>query len=184
MDVERKIKDLLSAVRVTTTPWEFVTSGGGELAIGTPVAKVSVAGTLGAIWIKYGKGGKPIRLTYGGLGGSIGLSLVPFPGNFSFSIPAMPSAGVIYKMPFAGKTLSESEFKGGLVMMELCGDLGPGLSGAVMFVGGNPYIAAAAGPLTVPALIATSNACVRFGGLTASLLPVNVSTTVYVGGIS
>jgi hypothetical protein len=183
MDVERKIRDLMSAVWVTKTPWEFVTSGGGELTVGTPVAKVSVAGTVGAIWIKYGGGGKPIRLTYGGLGGSVGLSLVPFPGNFSFSIPAMPSAGVIYKMPFAGKTLSQSEFKGGLVMMELCADLGPGASGAVMFVGGNPYLAAAAGPLSLPALIATSNACVRFGGLTATLLPVNASATVYQGAI-
>jgi hypothetical protein len=51
MDVERKIKDMLSAVRVTSTPWEFVTSGGGELMVGTPVARVSVAGTVGAIWI-------------------------------------------------------------------------------------------------------------------------------------
>lgn len=182
MDVERKITDLLQAIKVTATPWEFVTSGGGELTVGTPIAKLSVAGTAGALWLKYGKG-KPIRFTYGGAGGSVGLSLVPFPGNFSFSIPAMPSAGVVYKLPFAGKSLSESELRGTFVMMELCADLGPGLSGAVMFIGGNPYLAAMAGPLYIPALIASSNACVRFGGLTATLLPVNASVTAYIGAI-
>ena len=183
MDMVQRAKDLLTALRVTKSPWEFVTSAGGELTVGTPIAKLSVAGTAGAIWVKNGSTGKTIRLTYGGAGGSVGLSLVPFPGNFSFSIPQMPSAGTIYKLPFAGKTLSESELKGGFIMTELCADLGPGLSGALMFLGGNPYLAAAAGPLASVALIATANACVRFGGLTATLLPVNASATVYMGAI-
>jgi len=182
MDVQRKISDLLRAITVTATPWEFVTSGGAELMVGTPIVRLSVAGTAGALWLKYGTG-RPIRFTSGGAGGSVGLTLVPFPGNFSFSIPAMPSAGVVYKLPFAGKSLSQSELKGTFVMMELCADLGPGLSGAVMFMGGNPYLAAMAGPFFIPALIATSNACVRFGGLTATLLPVNASASAYVGAI-
>jgi len=95
----------------------------------------------------------------------------------------MPSAGVVYKLPFAGKSHSQSELKGVFVTLELCADLGPGLSGAVMFIGGNPYLAAMAGPLYLSALIATSNACVRFGGLTATLLPVNASASAYVGAI-
>jgi hypothetical protein len=182
MDIEQRFSDLLRAIRVTRTPWEFVTSGGGELTVGTPIARVSAAGTAGALWVKYGSS-KPIRLTYGGVGGSVGVSLVPFPANFSFSLPQMPNAGVIYKLPFAGKTLSESELKGLFVMIEICADWGAGLSGAVMFIGGSPQLASIAGPLFVPALIASSNACVRFGGLTATWLPLNASTSVYVGAI-
>lgn len=180
MDVENKIKDLLRTIQVARTPWQFVTSGGGELTVGTPIARLSVGATAGAMWIRYGSD-QPIRLNYGGVGGAVGLSLVPFPGNFSFSLPSMPNAGVIYKLPFAGKTLSKGELTGMFVMMEVCLDWGAGLSGTVMFIGGSPYLVSVPGPLALPALIATSNACVRFGGLTATVLPVNASVNAYLG---
>jgi hypothetical protein len=184
MDVEQTLKDMVAALRVVESPWRFVTSGGATLSVGTPIARVSVAATMGALWVAFGTA-NPIRLTYGGVGGSVGLSLVPFPGNFSFSIPAMPSAGVVYKLPFAGKSLSAGELKGQFLMFELAADWGPGASGALMFLGGNQTFASLVGPaLYIPALIATSSACVRFGGMTATLIPVNASATVYTGIIA
>ena len=138
MGIEKTATDWLKAARVTETPWQFVTSAGGELAVGTPIARLSVAGVVGALWVKYGRDGTTQRLTYGGVGASAGFSLVPFPANFSFSIPAMPSAGVIYKLPFAGKALSFNELRGPFVMMQVGVDWGPGVSGSVMFIGGNP----------------------------------------------
>jgi len=79
MDVENKIKDLLRTIQVTRTPWQFVTSGGGELTVGTPIARLSAGATAGAMWVRYGSE-QPVRLKYGGVGGAVGLSLVPFPG--------------------------------------------------------------------------------------------------------
>ena len=182
MKIKQALSRLARTLLVTKTPWEFVTCDGGELTVGTPIARVAVAGTMGAFWVREDSGA-PIRLIYGGAGGAVGLSLIPFPGNFSFSIPAMPSVGTIYRLPRAGKGLSLNELKGTFLMMELSADWGPGVSGALMFLGGAPQLAVLAGPFFVPALIATSKACVRFGGITATVLPVNAGATVYVGAI-
>jgi hypothetical protein len=139
------------------------------------------------MWVKRNSDTSESQLDFGGIGGSAGLSLIPFPGNFSFSLPQMPNAGTIYKLPFAGSgNLSLSDLKGSFVLLEIAGDAGPGLSGALMFLGGSTIIAsmvavATAGSMQIPALIATSNACVRFGGLTATLLPFNVGISLYVG---
>jgi hypothetical protein len=182
MDLEQTYRDMVSSFSVVESPWTFDTSAGAELVIGTPVARVAVAGTMGAIWVRYHGAGKSTRLTYGGAGASLGVSLVPFPGNFSFSIPQMPSGGMVYKLPFAGKTLSLSELRGVFLLFELAADWGPGASGAVMFIGGNPVLASLVGPgLYVLAMLATSKACVRFGGMTANALPVNASASVYTG---
>jgi len=60
-----------------------------------------------------------------------------------------------------------------------------------MFLGGNQRVASllAMAPVAgafvqLAALLTTSNACVRFGGMSASLLPANVGVTAYVGAIS
>ncbi len=72
--------------------------------------------------------------------------------------------------------------------MELAGDLGAGGSGTIMYLGGS-YLAgvlagaASFGALQIPAIIATSNACVRFGGLTATLIPANIGVSFYVGRV-
>lgn len=164
------------------SPWTFDTSAGAELMVGTPIARVAVGGTMGAIWVKYRGGGQSTRLTYGGAGGSLGASLIPFPGNFSFSIPQMPSGGVVYKLPSAGKTLSLSEMRGVFLLFELAADWGPGASGAVMFIGGNQVLASVVGPgMYVLAMLATSKACVRFGGMTATAVPFNAAASVYTG---
>jgi hypothetical protein len=64
----------------------------------------------------------------------------------------------------------------GFVLMTLAGDFGPGWSESLMFLGGSIPIASAIGAasmgfLQLPALLATSNACVRFAGMSATVLP-------------
>lgn len=167
--------------------WKFVTSAGASLSVGTPVAHLGINAEGGAIYLA--RGTERVRLMYGGVGGSVGLSLVPSPINFSFSMKQMPSTGVVYRLPFAGASLDRSELTGGCVMLEVAGDTGPGASGTMMFMGGNEFFALAAAALSagtgyLPALIASSNGVVFFGGMTATLLPFNVSATVYIGGIS
>lgn len=119
----------------------------------------------------------------------MGVSLVPTVADFAFSLPQMPSAGKIYKLPFAGRSLSLREMRGLFVMIDISGDVGPGGSGSVIFLGGS-YIAASvagvvsAGILQLPAILATCNAVVCFGGITASLIPVNASVNFYVGAVT
>lgn len=183
MDIEKTWQDICAAIdRYTHTPWKFVTSGSGTLSIGTPVVRLSLALTGGALWVS--NGGKPIALAYGGVGGSGSLSLVPFPAGFSFSIPAMPSSGTIYKLPFAGQSLCFNELRGCFLMAELGADAGAGRSTSLMFMGADPLVIGAL-PVQakIPALIATSNACVRFGGMYASALPFNASLSCYLGVI-
>jgi hypothetical protein len=186
MDFEKAFNEVVSNLVVRESDWKFVTSGGASLGVSTPWAKVGVNAGGGSLWVKRDADADATRLDFGGIGGSVGLSLVPTPANFSFSLPAMPSAGRIYKLPFAGWTLTKDELQGGFVMIELTGDFGPGGSAAVMFIGGSQALATAAGLTTggamqIPALIATSEACVAFGGMTATLIPANVGITMYVG---
>lgn len=188
--LETTLREVLSSgLKIFESDWSFVTSAGSALTVSTPIAKIGISAGGGALWVKNDSQQSPIRLEYGGIGGSAGLSLVPTPVNFSFSLPKMPSTGKIYKLPFAGFSLSLNEMKGGFLMFEIAGDFGPGLSGSAMFIGGNVAIATAVGmaspggALHIPALITTSKACVAFGGLTASLIPANVSVSIFAGGI-
>ncbi len=187
MGWQEEVNQIIEKMVIVESDWKFVTSGGGTLSVGTPIAKLSVAGTGGLIQVQRDVDRTPTQLNFGGLGGSVGLSLIPSPANFSFSIPAMPSAGRIYKLPMAGRSLSLREMKGAFVMFEAGADFGAGASGAFMFLGGNSFAAGMAGAispaLNLPTLIATSKACVRFGGMTATLLPANVGVTIYVGMI-
>lgn len=188
MGFEERFRSALARLRPVESDWKFKTSAGGDLTISTPIARVGVNATGGALWVQRDSDANPTTLRYGGIGGSLGVSLVPTPVNFSFSIPQFPSTGVIYKLPFAGRTLSLNELKGNFVMMELSGDLGPGGSGAIMFLGGSQIAsslagAVSAGSMAIPALIATSNGAVMFGGMTATVIPVNASVIFYVGAI-
>jgi hypothetical protein len=184
------LKTFISDLSVSESTWRFVTSAGGELSIGTPVVHVGANVTAGAIWLQDGAGGKPIRFTFGGVGGSASLNLVPFPANLSFSMPQMPSSGTVYKLPYAGGTLSESELRGAFVQIGIASDFGPGYGQSLMFMGGSASLAAILNMmpgvgmiLNLTALLATSNACVRFGGMSATLLPGNVGLAAYVGAI-
>ncbi len=188
MDFEKKFKQFMSSFNPVQTDWSFVTSANGALAVKTPIVNVGANATGGAIWIKNESNGSTHSLKYGGVGGSVGLSLVPTVIDFAFSIPQMPSAGKIYKLPFAGRSLSLREMKGLFVMLDISGDVGPGGSGSVIFLGGS-YIASSvaglvsAGTMQIPALLATCNAAVCFGGLTASVIPVNASINIYLGAV-
>jgi hypothetical protein len=181
---------LLSSLTITESSWRFVTSAGGELSIGTPIVHVGFNVGSGALWLRDRAASAPINLTFGGVGGSASLNLVPFPANFSFSMPQMPSAGTVYKLPWAGEELSADELKGAFVQFAIAGDFGPGYGQALMFLGGSTRLAAfaalrpgAGSFLQLAAVLATSNACVRFGGMSATLLPGKVGFTAYIGAI-
>lgn len=188
MGFKEDFKSFIENLAPVRSEWEFVTSANGSLVIETPIVHVGVNATGGGLWIKNSRNNTTATLKYGGIGGSVGVGLVPCPFDFSFSIPQMPSAGVIYKLPYAGRSLSLNEMKGPFVMLEVSGDVGAGLSGALMFLGGSTFWSSVAGTvsggaLQIPALLATSCACVRFGGLTASLIPVSAGINLYVGGV-
>lgn len=189
MDFEEKFKQFMASLNPVQTNWTFVTSANGALAVKTPIVNVGANATGGAIWVKDEANGSTHSLKYGGVGGSVGVSLVPTPVDFAFSIPQFPSAGRIYKLPFAGRSLSLREMKGLFVMLDISGDVGPGGSGSIIFLGGSWLASSIAGALSagflqMPALLATCNAVVCFGGLTASVIPVNASVTVYLGGVA
>jgi hypothetical protein len=181
-----RIKSYLECLTIRESNWKFETSAGGELSIGTPTVHVGVNFTLGALWLKEGEKGKPIKFGYGGAGGSFSFYLIPFPGNFSFSMPQMPSYGTVYQLPYAGKTLSKKELTGPFVLITGAADVGVGWGESVMFVGGSAGIAGAFGVATsgigyLAALLATSNACVRFHGMGVTVLPYNIGVNAYIG---
>ena len=182
MTVEATLKRLVGGFG--HSGWKFVTSTGVSVALGTPIVHIGINGEGGAVYLSRGR--ERVRLLYGGFGGSVALALVPTVVNLSFSMVQMPSAGVVYRLPYAGRSVERRELSGGCVLLEIAGDTGPGASGTMMFLGGNQLFAITAGALTqtmgyLPALLATCNAVAFFGGMTATLLPVNVAATVYIG---
>jgi len=139
---------------------------------------VGVNATGGVIYLKRDSDESQSSLYYGGLGGSLGVGFIPFPGDLSFSLPQMPNAGVVYTLPRSGGSLTLSDFKGLCLTLELEGHFGPGAGGSMMFMGASEMLAAALGPsLLVPVILATAKACVSFGGMTAGLIPGNASIT-------
>lgn len=171
---------------IQESSWQFVTSTGAELSFATPILRVGANATVGALWLKEGETGPITKLRFAGVGGGLSLALISFPVNLSFSIPQMPSAGTVYQLPFAGRTLSLGELKGPFVLLGAAADAGAGWGQSLMFLGGSMNIAAAAalvggGGLHVAALLATSNACVRFGGMSSTVLPFNVGLCAYLG---
>ena len=185
MSVQSVLENLLKSL-VGPSGWRFETSGGGSVTVGTPVAHLGINAEGGAIYLFRDR--EHVRLIYGGVGCSAGLSLVPSPVNFSFAMTQMPSAGVVYRLPLAGRMLDRSELSGGCVFFDVSADGGPGASGSMMFIGGSTLFASAASALSggmgyLPALIASSNGVVFFGGMTATLLPFNASASVYIGAI-
>ncbi len=123
----------------------------------------------------------------------MGLSAVPTPINFTYAMPEMPSAGKVYSLPAAGFSLTEGELRGVMVLLEASGDIGPALGGSMMFLGGDPSLAALLLAMTSPmgpavsvtsalmSLLASSEACVCFGGMAHTLIPFNLSLTVSIG---
>lgn len=183
-----KLNSLLAGLTVWESSWSFVTSGGAELTIGTSTVHVGINGTAGSLWLRDETSGVTEKLSYGGLGGSFGLTMVTIPVNASFSIPDMPSSGTVYKLPFAGGKLTVDELKGAFLLITAAGDFGAGWGNSVMFLGGSQTIVAAAamvgaGILQLPALVASSKACVRFEGMSATVVPGNVGVAGYVGYI-
>lgn len=182
MDWQAKLQTFMSNLVVVRSDWRFVTSGGAALTVSTPVARVGVGATGGLLHLKRDSNSHITKLNFGGIGGGVGLSLIPTPANFSFSLPQMPSDGVVYKLPFAGRSLSERELKGLFIMYEFSGDFGPGGSASIMFMGASSMlISVVSNPVLLPVVMGTMNACVCFGGMTATLIPANVGINVYTG---
>ena len=166
--------------------WKFVSSSGGEVSVSTPVVRLGIGATKGKLFIKQKTAKKPITLNYSGNGASVGLSLVPTPVKLSFSMREMPSSGVIYKTPNAGKKLTIDEFKGGFVMMNIGADIGAGYSQTLIFLGVNKFFMRLIflNPVFFTATILTAEACIRIGGMSANVVPANASLNFYVGTIS
>lgn len=114
---------------------------------------------------------------------------IPIPINLSFSLPAMPSSGTIYQLPAACGNLTLQDLKGPALLFDSSTDAGAGRTVSVLFIGGSVAFAGAAAIALsalsyIPALLASSNACVSFGRMGASVLPFNVSGSLYLGMIS
>jgi hypothetical protein len=164
--------------------WNFVTSGGGDVMLETPVVNVGVGASGGLIDVQNGSG--PVqRLYYGGIGGGVGLGLVPSPIDIGFSLTAFPSYGVVYKMPAAGSSLSFGEFKGNCLFYQGGAQFGPGGSGVLMFTGANPFIINML-PMHVKfmGVVALSKAAVAFAGMNVNLLPGEVGVSAMFGVMS
>ncbi|MCS6875114.1 MAG: hypothetical protein RML33_10090 [Acidobacteriota bacterium] len=166
---------------VSESEWRFDTSAGVDISIGLS-SFLFLAGTIGGLWVKRDSDRDPVRLTYGGLGGGLGLSLVPSPVNISFSLPQMPSEGRIYKTIHARETLDLNEIRGPFLLIQGSADAGPGYSGSLMFLGGSkPDPLLLLQRSNIVGFILTCYGCVRFGGMTATLLPFNLNLSVYGG---
>lgn len=185
MDWEKAYRDIISNYSFRESQWKFETSAGLEGSFTSPGAKVGIAATGGAIWVKEGANGKSTKLRYGGAGPTGGFgNLIATPINFSISLPAMHSSGTIYKLPAAGKGLSLSEMRGAFLAVQVSGDVGAGWTEALIFMGGDFALAAAAGPLSTLVLLASSKALLWFGGMSATAVPYNIGATAYVGMIA
>lgn len=186
----QRIKEYLSQQVFRETPWEFVTSAGAEVSVGTPVAHVGFNASGGALWIRKKPDGAPQTLKYGGLGGAGSVNVVPSPVNLSFSMTQMPSYGTIYDLPLRGDCSTLDELKGPFVQLGYSGDFGPGYGFSFMFMGCDPVamtsLISVPGPMVVariPQVCMTARAFARFHGMSATLLPGNIGGTLYFGGL-
>ena len=109
MGFKEEFEKFMKGLSPVQTDRAFVTSANDALAVKTPIVNVGANVTGGAIWIKNEADNSTFSLKYGGVGGSVGVSLIPTPIDFAFSIPQFPSGGRIYKLPFAEMSLSLRE---------------------------------------------------------------------------
>lgn len=179
-DIATRIKSVVA--RFINIPhvsaWEFNTSSGGELGISIPETKIGVVGSVTNLYITKDKGQTVNGLSFGGLGVSAGLQLVPLPFNFSFSLKEMPSSGTIITGPLAPAELSLNDFKGAAMLCQVSAQGGPGESAAVMFMGGNNFAYSTLGP---GGIVVTAKAIVFFYGMNANLLPFAFGGSAVVG---
>jgi hypothetical protein len=186
----QRIKEFLSKEVFRETPWEFITSAGGEVSAGTPVAHVGFNAAAGALWLRKKPGGAPVKLKYGGVGGSGSVNLVSSPVNLSFSMTQMPSYGTIYDLPRRGDCSTLEELKGPFVQFGYAGDFGPGYAWSFMIMGCDPgAIASLVGTpppmvaMRIPQVCMSARAFARFRGMSATLLPGNMGGNLCFGGL-
>ena len=180
--IQGQYRHIVSTLVPQPSDWSFVTSGGLDVQLETPVINVGVGASGGLIDVQKQGESSPRRLYYGGIGGGIGLGLIPSPIDIGFSLTAFPSYGVVYKMPAAGGTLSFSEFKGACLFYQGGAQFGPGGGGVIMFTGANPFIIGLLPPpIQFMGIVALSNAAIAFAGMNANLLPGEIGISALIG---
>ncbi len=92
MDFGDAVNEVMSNLVVRESDWNFVTSGGASLGVSTPWARIGVNAAGGCFWVKRDTDADATRLDFGGIGGSVGLSAIPTPANFSYSFDLQPSS--------------------------------------------------------------------------------------------
>jgi hypothetical protein len=150
--------------------WQFVTSAGGGVSL-------ALSATGGKI-VLTDPAGRNVNFYYGGVGGgpSVGVKL-PKIGRLkktgSGGNTAFPSTGRIYCLPGCrGADLTEADFQGVCVFAEGAGGLIVGVSGDVMFLGGNPawlLTLPAGGGMSVDVFLKSCNALLLMAGVNAGL---------------
>ena len=182
--IQRQYRHLVNTLTPQPSGWNFVTSGGGDVTLETPVVNVGVGISGGLIDVQQGTNA-PQRLYYGGIGGGVGLGLVPSPIDIGFSLTAFPSYGVVYKMPAAGGSLTFNEFKGACLFYQGGAQFGPGGSGVIMFTGANPYIIGLLPlPIKFMGVVVGSKAAIAFAGMNVNLLPGEVGVSAMFGAMT
>jgi hypothetical protein len=162
---------------------ELKSSASGGLSIAN-------ARATGGTFELEGNKGVTQKLSFGGAGVGAGFSLSK--AKMAFYCQPLPRAGMLYKMPFAGKELSLAELTGGFIMYEVAGHAGLGGNAFIMFFGGlaSHFLAGISSLFGTPAayiptLIATSNAFICSTGMTITtdVIPIDGGGTVCMGFI-
>jgi hypothetical protein len=169
------------------TGWKFVTSAGADLNISTPVVKLGVVGSGGALYLQKDGDAEVQTLRYGGLGGSFGGQLIPIPFNFDLALKEMPSNGIVFKGPLTNSELSIGDFRGPCLIYQASYQAGPGYSGSLMLMGGSySALLALAGNSVAKAgleIITTCKAVVAFQGMNVNLFPFGGGVSCAIGGV-
>lgn len=173
---------------VAESQWQWLGADSGTVNVETPEVNVGVAATGGRMAIKHRGTGAKEMIGFGGFGGSLGLSAVPSPVNFSYSTQNMPAAGVIYRVGRAGSSLELDEIKGPMIMLDSSADAYLGVSGTFILSGGSSFLLQQAlNPtfmgVALPAFMMSCTSLMVISGTMGSILPGNIGTNAMVGAI-
>ncbi len=184
-EIQQAINKYLASLMFTD--WTFETSAGGDFSVSTPVAKLGVVASGGAIYLKNNKESKTHTYRFAGAGATIGVGLIPFPANFSISMPEFFSTGWVYKTPFKKGNLTESDFRGSCLLFQGGAQHFFGLSCSGMLMGGD-YSALLPLPGRLLAdqifqIIRSSKAFVPFIGLNLNVIPATAGGSFEICGV-
>lgn len=193
MSITDHLNYVISELAFRDTDWVLDTAANGSVTISDPLpsgVSVGVAVEGGCLWVKRRSDPSSSPLIYGGVGGSVSVSVFDSPVNVTFATTDMLVVGKIYALPASGRSLTRDEFSGALVWLEANVDAGPGVAYSAMFLGGSLLLAAMVtqtpppfGLTFLPALIASSEAVLFSRGDMYTVVPYNASVNVFIGMI-